>query len=888
MRYHPAAMATGKDETNTEQRTVTLAEAYRLIEAKRAVGDLEAAEKLLRQVLQARPDEPRVLHLLGIVAHERGRLGEAIGHVTRAIALDPKTPLFHANLGEMYRLAGRADLAIEHGQHALALNPHYAEALSNVGIVLYEQKRYEEALAYQRRAIASKPDFAVAHSNMGNALHALRRFDEAVASYREAVALRPDLADGWSNLGTSLHHAGCYDEAIGALRHAVALDPDNPNAHSGLGLLLLMRGDFADGLAEYEWRLRSTEVRLPYHPRRPWTGERLDGQRLHIQAEQGFGDVIQFARYVPLAAARGARVTFRVQQALVGLMRQSLDGVDVVGDRGAATAAEADRECALLSLPFIFSTRLETIPAAVPYLRAEAAAVADWRRRLAGLAPFRVGLIWAGNPEHINDARRSIDLAELAPLFAVPSVSFVSLQVGARAVELKPHRALGILDIAGDLVGFAATAAAVEALDLIITIDSAGAHLAGALGRPTWLLTPWVNDWRWLLGREDSPWYPTMRLFRQVKGQSWRVVAERMAGELKRAVSGEETALTPFRADGEHRARQAAATFAAGERQSTTRGKPLASQPAMGEAAAGKKAEPSAPQLLALAERRRQLGKFAEAERLLGRILDAQPEYAHAHHLLGIIAHQSGNLAHAIEHVRAATQLAPSDPVYHANLCEMYRLAGRLDDAVAEGEAALKLKPDFADALNNLGVVRYQRGEFAMAAALYERALAAKPGSAEAHNNLGNALRALRRLEEALPHYRRARELGPEFADPWNNLGTALRDLGRYAEAEEAYRAALARKPDDPGTLNNLGLCLIDLQRREEAVLVLRRSLAIEDHNPETIFFLAKLMLDLNRIEEASRFCTRGLTLAPGHALLTNLAHRVAETTPAQPQSTPR
>ncbi len=202
--------------------------------------------------------------------------------------------------------------------------------------------------------------------------------------------LKPDFADGWSNLGTSLHHSGHYDEAIACLRRAIALDPNNANAHSGLGILLLMRGDLAEGWAEYEWRLKSTEVRLPYHPQRPWQGESLKGRRIYIHAEQGFGDTIQFARYVPLLAARGGAVTFRVQQGLAGLLRQSLPGIEVLGDRG-APAASADCECALLSLPHIFGTRLETIPALVPYLRADEAGVARWRERFKGMSGLKVG-----------------------------------------------------------------------------------------------------------------------------------------------------------------------------------------------------------------------------------------------------------------------------------------------------------------------------------------------------------------------------------------------------------------------------------------------------------------------------------------------------------------
>ena len=218
-------------------------------------------------------------------------------------------------------------------------------ALSNLGVALYELKDYEGAARAQRKAIAAKPDFAEAHSNLGNALHALRRFDEAIAAYRRAIEINPNYADGWANLGTTLHHSGSFEEGISALRRAIALAPHHANARSGLGILLLMRGDLAEGWDEYEWRLRSTERKGPKFPEIPWQGESLAGKHIYVQAEQGFGDTLQFARYMPLLLARGAKVTLRVHQQLVSLMRESLPGVVVLGDRGDPAPTNATPCC---------------------------------------------------------------------------------------------------------------------------------------------------------------------------------------------------------------------------------------------------------------------------------------------------------------------------------------------------------------------------------------------------------------------------------------------------------------------------------------------------------------------------------------------------------------
>jgi tetratricopeptide (TPR) repeat protein len=571
-----------------------------LAEQQRGAGRLADAEATCRRILATQPDEPNALHILALIAHQSGKLAEAIGHLQRAIALAseassqrdnsivrahsasedareragdtrpepgssarasraPNVALYQANLGEMCRLAGRIDEAIAAGRRAVALEPRYPQALSNLGAALYERKDYEEAAACHRRAIAAAPDFPLAHNGLGNALHALKRYDEAIDAYRRAVAFEPNFADAWSNLGTTLHHAGRYEEGIAALRRALALAPQHANAHSGLGILLLMRGDFAEGFDEYEWRLLSSEVKGPRFPQRPWQGESLAGRHIYVQAEQGFGDTIQFARYLPILKSRAGTVSFRMHQSLLTLMRANLPGIELFGDRG--TPAPADVECALLSLPRLFRTRLETIPAPVGYLRAPTEIAARWRERLREMSGLKVGLVWAGRPEHANDHRRLLDLTALEPFCDLPGVSFASLQVGPHAADVAQHPALKVIDLAPQLADFAETAGAVEALDLVITVDTAVAHLAGALGKPTWVLLPEVNDWRWMLEREDNPWYPTMRLFRQRPGDGWDKVIPRVAAELA-AAAGESTRLTPFREAGERRAALAAEIIA--------------------------------------------------------------------------------------------------------------------------------------------------------------------------------------------------------------------------------------------------------------------------------------------------------------------------------------
>jgi tetratricopeptide (TPR) repeat protein len=834
-----------------------LAEALALADRHHSQGRLAEAEALCRQIVEANPNLHEALHLLGVIAHQNGRLAEAIQYIRRALKAAPNIALYHANLGEMHRLSGQPKLAAQEARRALAIAPRMGEALSNLGAALYDLGDFEGAADANRRAVAAMPEFAQGHSNLGNALHALRRFDEAISSYRRAIALKPDLADAWANLGTTLHHAGEFDEAVYVLRHAIALAPEHANAHSGLGILLLMRGELGEGFDEYEWRLRSSERTGPSFPERPWQSESLAGKHIYVQAEQGFGDTLQFARYLPLLVARGARVSCRMHQELVELIRESLPGINVLGDRGEHGPHDCD--AVLLSLPRLLRTRLETIPAALSYLRPPAVAAARWRTRLAALSGIKVGLVWAGNPKHANDMRRSIELKALATLLRVPGVSFVSLQVGPRATEARKFPE--VRNLSAELTDFTESAAAVAALDLVISVDTSIAHLAGALGKPVWVLLPWVTDWRWMFEREDSPWYPTMRLFRQKRGENFARVIGVMTAELARVAQGDAAPLMPFKEVGERRAARAAEIIAI----DTSRATATAPSPTV-----------TTGQMLLVAEQKRQHGFLGEAEELYRRVLAADPANAEAWHLLGIVAQQSGRLTEAIEHLRRAISLQPDVPLYHANVGEMCRLAGRIDDAIASARRALALDPNLPGARNNLGIGLFEQGQFEEALTHYERALTVEPEFTQAHSNRGNALLRLKRFAEAEPCYRKAIALAPGFTDAWNNLGTCLRELKRTDEAEAAYRKALELRPNDPHTLDNLALAVKDLDRLDEAADLLRRALVIEARSDKFNVHYATVLLDQKKLEEAATACECALALDPDNHDALNVMGRIA------------
>ncbi|WP_019937861.1 tetratricopeptide repeat protein [Bordetella sp. FB-8] len=414
-----------------------------------------------------------------------------------------------------------------------------AAALVNHGVQLTGQQRLGEALASFEQAIALDPELVEALRNRGTVLYRLGRFEEAVASYDRALALKPDV-EVYRNRGVALYDLRRLDEAVASYDRALALKPDYAPVHLGRAMALLRAGDLPRGFEIFRWyfQLYGKRKELAAITCPDWGGEPLAGKRLVVFADDGYGDSLQFVRYVPMAAACGAHVTLLVPSPLLRLLRASLPGIEVV-DRLLETAV-FDFQTPMRSLPGLFGTTLKTIPARTPYLLADPIAAAAWSRRLAALPGYKVGLVWAGAPGRPFDARRSLRPAQLAPLAAVPGVQRVSLQI-----DESPGKAqasldrLQLVDWTDEIRDFADTAALIAGLDLVITVDTAVAHLAGALGRPVWILSRYDGCWRWLLNRQDSPWYPTARLFHQPAMGAWEPVITEVVAALKAASSNE-------------------------------------------------------------------------------------------------------------------------------------------------------------------------------------------------------------------------------------------------------------------------------------------------------------------------------------------------------------
>ncbi|HEX4650197.1 MAG TPA: tetratricopeptide repeat protein, partial [Granulicella sp.] len=707
-----------------------LAEALGHYEAGRVVE----AEMVLRELLTLDAKHADGLHLLGMIAHLAGQYDAAVEWIRKAIASDGKVATYYSNLGNAEQARGRLDEAVAQYKQALAVNPRYGVACHNLGCALQAQRRWDEAAMYYERAIALDPERVEAHINLDIVLREMGRLDEAVVCCERALALRPEDAEGCQRLGFALEARGSFDAALAQYRRAVALRPAYAEAVWNQALVELLQGDFAAGWAHYESRWSGVGTARNF-TQPQWRGEALGGARILLYAEQGLGDTVQFLRYVAMVQAAGGSVVLEVQAPLRRIAEQ-IPGVEVV--TAGAALQEFAWQCALMSLPLAFGTTVDTIPARTPYLMAPQAALERARELPWPMDGLRVGVVWAGNPEHRNDRYRSIALALLEPLFRMEGIHLFSLQMGAEAEQLAMvEGAVGgssqgaVIDLRYEIADMADTAALLSHMDLVIAVDTSVAHLAGAVGRPTWLLLPFAPDWRWMLEREESPWYPTMRLFRQRERKGWEPVVERL-----RAALVEEQAAR--RGGG----REAMGSKAMG-------GMKAARKRGWGESAA-------VVGLFNAAVGHHRDGRLEEAEGLYREVLARDDRHAESLHFLGMIAFKRGQYAEAEEKIRAAIASDGGQASYHSNLGNVLRADGRYDAAVEAYGRAVALKPAFADAQYNLGLAYQLQERNAEAVAQFERTLALRPNFVEAYLGLGSCLLAQGRDKEAAWSYERA------------------------------------------------------------------------------------------------------------------------------------
>ena len=504
-------------------------------------GELVKAERLYNAALQHDRENFDALHGLGELHRRRGRLDTALVLFQMALMNDPSRAEGFASLGLVFHLLHRFDKALKSYDEGLALDPGNTELLNRRGVALLELRRPLEALGCFERVLAGNPDHLDALGNYGNSLLKLNRPGEALAAYDRVLTVRPDNAQLLTNRAVALRRLDRPHEALMSASRALIASPDFAQARFVVSMARLTLGDFAAGWRCYEarWSVGQLATQRRSFSAPLWLGAEtpevsLDGKTVLLHAEQGIGDAIQFVRYAPLVGRRGAKkVVLEVRRELVPLVSDLSDVATVIahGD----PLPDFDLHCPLMSLPLAFATELSTIPAAIPYLAARDEQIAAWRRRLPQHRPL-VGLVWSGEPTHDNDHNRSIALETLAPLLDVPAVAFVSLQHDVRECDAPVLRNLpNLFRIESKFCDFADTAAVVALLDAVVSVDTAVAHLAGAMGKPLFLLLPFAADFRWLRERADSPWYPTARLYRQPNFGDWDSAIDAVAHDLPRA-----------------------------------------------------------------------------------------------------------------------------------------------------------------------------------------------------------------------------------------------------------------------------------------------------------------------------------------------------------------
>jgi Flp pilus assembly protein TadD len=500
------------------------------------LGRLDEARDCYEKVLIQNPSHFVALHMLGTLHGQAGNLALSLSLLDRAIAVNPGVAETHHNRGLVLSELKRPWDALASFDQATGLNPDYAVAHNSHGIALFALGRVEDALASFRRAAALQPAYAEADCNLGMALHELCRLEEAVAAYDRAIAASPGNAAAHNDRGSVLLELNRVDEAIASYGRAIALQPDYPDAWRNRSLALLLSGRLEEGWRQYEWRKRGSDVRqLAFGRGRVWSGEDdLAGKRVFLHSEQGFGDTIQFCRYVRVLADRGADVVLSVQEPLAPLLQQLTPDQPVLSEE--QYPPHFDYYSSLLSLPLAVGTTLDTIPAWPSYLRADETRRDHFEALLGPKVAPRIGIAWSGSSTLKNDHNRSIAFERLAPLI-VDDVQWVCLQNEIRPADAAALRGAGRVGFFGEaLRDFSDTAALLDLMDMVVTVDTSIAHLAGAMGKPVWILLPFNPAWRWLLHRPDSPWYPSARLFRQPRIGDWESVIGEVIAELPSAI----------------------------------------------------------------------------------------------------------------------------------------------------------------------------------------------------------------------------------------------------------------------------------------------------------------------------------------------------------------
>jgi tetratricopeptide (TPR) repeat protein/glycosyltransferase involved in cell wall biosynthesis len=679
-------------------------------------GDFPKASELIKKSIELKPKDPNFYNNLGSVYQDRRMFADAIEYYYKAIDLKSDFAEAYYNLGNVYQKQGNFSQAIDCYQQAIKIAPKYSEAYNKSGLVYRLLKQSQEAINCYQKAIELQPNFAEAYNNCGNVYLEQQQFDEAQKHYQKALQLQPDYAEAYNNLGNVYKEQQLLIEAIVCFERAIFLRASYAEAHANLGLTLLYLGEFDRGFAEYEWRFNLEKLNR-FKPNNPmWDGSDLEGKSIVLWNEQGLGDAIQFVRYAKLLQQKGAKVTLSVNSPLVRLFGECLDDKFSVLDRQSCDLSAYDFHISLNSLPYIFKTTLDTIPNLIPYIKAP---TKNLMIKGEDTSPLRrIGIVWASKINTAIYQHKSCNIELFIDLLSLVNISLYSLQVGTDSGKIQPWvDNQRVFDLSSLLNDFADTASEIEKLDLIITVDTAVAHLAGAMGKPVWVLLPFVPDWRWQLEKSDTPWYPTMRLFRQQNRGDWTGVFQ----EVKEAL--QTSPPTPL---------------LQGEGRLTTNNKQQRTQ---------------AESYYSEGYNYQQRGDFERSIRSYQQAIFLEPNHASAYNNLGNIYRQQRRLDESKYCLEKAISLKPDYALAYSNMGNVCYEKGQLTQAAKYYRKAIELKPDLAEAYNNLASVSYQQGHLQSAVQFYQQAIDLKPNYFDARTNLGVTLLSLGEFDRGFIEY---------------------------------------------------------------------------------------------------------------------------------------
>jgi len=798
----------------------------------------QAAPASLDRASQLGPNDVGHLKRRAKALIDLGRPADALADLQLVVEADPSDWDAACRCGVLLRGQGRLDDALALFDRCNALQPNHAltlylraGALRERAVELRDLDKVEEALADYQRSFALDPTNIDACNGIGAALLSLGRSEEALPWFDRALETRPDFVEALNNKASTLTKLHRFDEAFAIYDHLKADGRNNDITDWNAALLRLLTGDFEAGWAgrESRWKARAVGAHPAFiQPR--WTGDQsIGGKTILVHADEGLGDTIQFARYVPMLAALGASVVLAVEDPLVPLLAALPGLTHCVPKSATSSLPPFDLHCPICSLPLAFATRLHTIPAP-DYLPPPAVErVKAWQERLGAHNRLRVGLVWSGNPAHVDDYNRSIPLQLLTRLLDVDA-TFVSLQKDPRPADAAILRErTDIVDVSADLTDFVETAALIACLDLVITVDTSVAHLAGTLGCPTWVLLPYAPDWRWLLDRDDSPWYPTVRLFRQDATRDYAPALQRVQAEL--------------------RARATAFGHEDPARESTWR------RPVVNAAAA----------LCTTGYAHLHAGRHAEARACARQALAIDEDCAAALNLEGLVCFHAGEFDHAVEWFARAVRQSP-EAEYLKGLGAALQRLGRQDEALKAFDKAVQLAPENAELWRNLGNALLELDRREDAVLSFQHALKLDPQFWDAAYKAGFLLRQLGRFEEALACFDVCDRLQPDHAATLQLRGLSLRGLGRHDDAHADILRAHALEPANSDFCNSLGLVLQSLSRSDEALLWFDRALALQPDFMPAFVNKAVLLAELHRFDEAIACYRKARTVDPDHA----------------------